>query len=183
MTVRAVGLRNANDPARRLALAWPMTSSPRLAMNALPRALPLVACLLLLTPSALAQGGAPSEAEMREALMARFEAMNAGLEDTRERCRRREFQGDPMMAMQCLAVMAAAGGDRELTYDLTNFQKIACEKATGQPGYICDYYSGITSNSPFMQGSMARLLGGGSMSQGRFVRTERGWLLVPATNG
>lgn len=138
----------------------------------------LLVALGLTAPCALAQGGAPTEAEMRDALLARFESLNAELRDIRERCQRGEFEGDPVMGIQCLSVMAAAGGDRELTYDLTEFQKVACEKADGQPGYVCDYYAAMTSNSPFMRGAMARIFEGGSIGQGRFVETEQGWLLL-----
>jgi hypothetical protein len=140
--------------------------------------------------------GEPSEAEMRAAYEGRLNAINAHAQATAQKCNKREYrqgQGDPMLAMECLAYAASApgasrggaarggvarGGVAAPQFQASYFRKIACEKAQGEPGYYCDYSAGMNSNlnaPPSMAGMMQR----GSVSQARFVKRESGWLMMP----
>lgn len=125
----------------------------------------------------------PTEREMREAVEAQLNNVNSGTNETADRCNKREYnsgQGDPVLAMQCLmfgvgAGTANAGRDvRAPQFAVTRFEKIACEKAQGKPGYVCDYvfgYGSNMSNSP-----TERITRNGSAAQGRFVKRDGRWL-------
>jgi hypothetical protein len=121
--------------------------------------------------------GEPSAADMLFAVKAKFDQINDELSSTFGRCQRREFQNDPLMAMQCLAVLAAGGGG-EFKVRMTRFEKLGCAGGLNRSGFICDYVLGFESNSPFMQGKMGELMGAGSVSQGRFLRVPGGWLFT-----
>ena len=121
----------------------------------------------------------PSEKEMHAAVAAKFAQINADLSTLAKRCERREFRNDPLLAMQCLTVCGAGGGSCSMSFELTRFEKLGCEKAEGQPGYVCDYVAGFSSNSPFAKGAMNRLTGGGDTGQGRFLWRNDGWMFLP----
>ncbi|MCY1295584.1 hypothetical protein D9M70_449310 [compost metagenome] len=82
--------------------------------------------------------------------------------------------------MQCLsAAMAGAGAHGGLQFQVNNFEKIACAKADGQPGYVCDYFIGMSSNSPQMGGAMGDMMRQGGAGQGRFIKRQDSWLFLP----
>ena len=103
----------------------------------------LLLCVgLAVAQTALAE---PSEAQMRAAIEAKFGNVNAGADETAQRCNNREYnrgQGDPVLAMQCLAYGIGGGvtnggrNARAPQFKLTRFEKIACEKAQGKAGRI-----------------------------------------------
>lgn len=126
--------------------------------------------------------GEPSEADMLAAYQRRLQGVNNYTRSTAEQCQRGEYkrgQGDPVLAMQCLAFGSTGAGGGAPAMKATQFRKIACEKAQGEPGYWCDYTAGIDMNMP-LPPSMANLMRGGSVSTARFVRTESGWLMMPS---
>ena len=131
--------------------------------------------------------GEPSEADMYDALNARLQGVNDEARRTAERCNNREFQkgqGDPVLAMQCLqfgvgvGVTQGAQGVLPPQFKVSRFQKIACEKAQGEAGYQCDYVAGFAGNLN-LPPSLGTLVKNGEMTQARFVRQDRGWLLIP----
>ncbi len=129
-------------------------------------------------------GGAsrePSEAQMRGAVEAKFAEANANFAATAQACRSGAYQNDPMLAMQCLTLCGASGGEScDLSFEITRFEKIACVPGSDQPGFVCDYEVGFATNSPFVSGSMAALMNANGPSQGRFLRQDDGkWLMLP----
>src|SRR5690606_38995124 len=102
--------------------------------------------------AAAAPGGEPGEADMLAAYERRLQGVNDYARSTTEQCQRGEYkrgQGDPALAMQCLAfVTMRAGRGGAPAMKATQFRKIACEKAQGEPGYWCDYTAGIDMNMP-----------------------------------
>jgi hypothetical protein len=124
--------------------------------------------------SGTAMEGEPTAEEMLFAVKAKFDQINDELSSTFGRCQRREFQNDPLMAMQCLTIIAAGGGG-EFKVRMTRFEKLGCALGLNRSGFICDYVLGFESNSPFLQGRMGELMGAGSVSQGRFLKLADGW--------
>lgn len=122
--------------------------------------------------------GEPTAEELLVAVKVQFDQINEELSTSFRRCQRGEFQNDPVMAMECLGMLAAGGGS-EFRMRLTRFEKLGCAGAVGQAGFICDYVLGFQSNSPFMQGRMEELMKAGSMSQGRFIKFDGGWQFTP----
>ena len=86
--------------------------------------------------------------------------------------------------MQCLQIAIAGGvtnGGRDVRapqFNITRFEKIACEKAQGKPGYLCDYVMGygsnMAANSPMLEGTMRN----GAVTQARFVKRDGGWIAL-----
>ncbi|MBZ0161667.1 MAG: hypothetical protein K8H74_03035 [Notoacmeibacter sp.] len=125
--------------------------------------------------STRAVDGEPTAKEMLLAVKDRFDQINEELSSSFGRCQRGEFQNDPIMAMECLAILGAGGGG-QFKIRLTQFEKLGCTDALIRTGFICDYVLGFEADSPFMHGRMAELMGAGSASQGRFLPIEGGWL-------
>lgn len=125
-----------------------------------------------------AMGGEPSEAQMRRALEGAFEEINANYRELGQSCERREFQDNPVMAIQCLQLCAAGGGKCELRFELTRFEKVACQKAYQEAGYVCDFVAAFETNSP-MASAMNAISGAGSTGQGRFVHDDGRWRYIP----
>ena len=121
----------------------------------------------------------PSEKEMRAAVRTKFDQINTNFRELGQKCNRREFRNDPFLAMQCLTLCTVGGGKCSTSIELTKFEKVGCEKAAGQPGYICDYVVGFSSNRPFAQGALNQLTGGSNLGQGRFLLREDEWMFLP----
>ncbi|MBX3600599.1 MAG: hypothetical protein KF863_08240 [Rubrivivax sp.] len=134
--------------------------------------------------AAAAASGEPSESDLYDAFNAQLQARNAAARDTAERCNNRQFQNDPVLAMQCLQYGLGVGttgggqGVRAPEFRISSFQKLGCEKAQGETGWRCDYAAGIAGNVQ-LPPSMAVLMGAGNHGQARFVRRGDGWLMIP----
>jgi hypothetical protein len=128
--------------------------------------------------------GEPSESDMYDAFNAVLQSRNAAARDTAERCNNRQFQNDPVLAMQCLQFGLGVGttgrgqGVRAPEFKVSSFQNLGCEKAQGETGWRCDYAAGIEGNVQ-LPPSIAELMGGGNHGQARFVRRGDGWLMIP----
>ncbi|MFN3522611.1 MAG: hypothetical protein ACK4YQ_10200 [Phenylobacterium sp.] len=120
----------------------------------------------------------PSERQMREAVEARFKDVNANLTALAESCRNRDFvrNDNPLQAMQCLQLCGAAGSEQcEVSFELTNFRKVACQKSAEQAGYVCDFEFGASSSSPVTQMALDAFVGRGGAGQGRFLLDDGRW--------
>lgn len=78
--------------------------------------------------------------------------------------------------------VGATGGTGRATVQVTRCEKVACEKASGQPGYLCDFVAGLDAQGLTLPPSYAGMLRQGDLGKGRFVETGDGWLFIP-TNG
>lgn len=145
------------------------------------RSIVLATCFLgLLSGSVQVRAQEPTEKEMCGALEAKFEAINEKLQQTRKLCEQRAYKNDPFLAMQCLAQYGASGGTGNMAVRITRCEKIACEKASSQAGYICDYVTGIDMpGNVAMNSSLGAMASNGGLGQGRFVQTKHGWLFIP----
>ncbi len=121
----------------------------------------------------------PTEKEMFTAVATKFDQINANYRAIGEKCERREFGNDPLLAMQCITICGAGGGKCNISFELTRFEKLACTEAREQPGYVCDFVVGFSSDSPFAKGAMNQLTGGGNSGQGRFIYNSNSWIFLP----
>ena len=127
--------------------------------------------------AALPAGSAePSARDMCMAIADQFDAVNDNLLAKKQVCESGGFRNQPLLAAECLVLCGGTGGTCNLSYTLTRFQKIACEKATGQPGFVCDYAIGISANNAQLEKMISNMLGAGQLTQSRFVKTANGWL-------
>ncbi|MDI5891835.1 SEL1-like repeat protein [Halomonas rhizosphaerae] len=123
------------------------------------------------------QTGGPTEEDLRVIYAAQTGAINKQQDDLRRRCENREFQrggGDPLMAMQCVVVMA--GG--QMQTGVRGVRLIGCEKAPGRPGWNCDWQVALDINSPGMPGSLNQMMGQWQACTGRLVRAGQKWQMV-----
>lgn len=125
-----------------------------------------------------AGAGEPSEGQMRGAIEATFKSVNGNLRALAASCRNRDFvrNDNPLQAMQCLQLCGAAGSERcEVSFELTNFRKVACQKSAEQAGYVCDFEFGASSSSPVTQMALDAFVGPGGAGQGRFIKDAGRW--------
>ena len=148
------------------------------------RMLALLVGGLAVAHAALAE---PSGPEMRAAIEAKLSNANAAADETAQRCNNREYnrgQGDPVLAMQCLMYGTGVGvtdGGRNVRapqFKLTYFEKIACEKAQGKAGYLCDYALGYGSNMASNSAIVEQTMRNGSTAQARFVKQGSRWIAL-----
>ncbi|MER2531362.1 MAG: hypothetical protein ABTR54_07115, partial [Candidatus Competibacter sp.] len=128
------------------------------------------------------RGNEPTRDEMLSALQAKFAAINQHYNDLLTKCEQRQFENDPIRAMQCLQLYIVKPSQGSLAFKIEEFEKIGCEPASGQPGFICDYVFAASANSPFMKGAIGEILGSGNLGQGRFVSQDNGWLFLPVNS-
>lgn len=128
--------------------------------------------------------GGPSESDMYDAFNDLLQAQNAQATSVAERCNNRDFQGDPVLAMQCLqfglGVGMTRGGQGVVApqFKISHFERLGCEKAQGETGFRCDYVAGIAGNVN-LPPSLDAVVKGGNVAQARFVKRGSGWLMLP----
>jgi len=113
---------------------------------------------------------------MYDAIKAMFDRVNDGNRQRYAACENREYRNNPLLAVQCLAQYGAGGGKGDWTYHITRFAKIACEKARGEAGYVCDYEIGFNSDNAYMGSVLGPMTAGGTHGQGRFIQYGTGWI-------
>ncbi|WP_341645365.1 hypothetical protein [Thauera sp. SDU_THAU2] len=120
---------------------------------------------------------------MLAAVQLQFDNVNEAAVERAKRCNNREFNrggGNPLLAIECLGEGLGGGGVtrdgniRPTEVSITTFRKIACEKAQGKAGYLCDYVLGFDTNAP--NNPTSRYTRVGANSQGRFVKQENRWI-------
>jgi hypothetical protein len=120
--------------------------------------------------------GAPSSRDVCMAVADQFDTLNGAVRSRGAACRSGgNLKNNPALAIQCIA-LCGGSTNCEFSMSLTRFQKIACEKAQGQPGFVCDYVVGFSSSNAAMADIFATIGASGSVTQGRFVRTASGWI-------
>ena len=122
----------------------------------------------------------PTEADLAAALKAGADAGNAKIKDIEAKCRSGAFRSgnDQALALMCLGGAMGTGGAGGIRKDITGFRKVACSRASGRPGWNCDYavrekVSGINVG-PTLGGMMNEP----TVQHGRFVFLDGRWVLI-----
>lgn len=119
----------------------------------------------------------PAANEMLVAMKREFDRLNSDLLQIYSKCQRSEFDGDPIMAVQCLGILAAGGGEA-FQVRLTRFEKLDCRAKQDGPGYLCEYVLGFEATSPFVHNFLSSLTISGSSGYGGFVPIGNEWVFV-----
>lgn len=122
----------------------------------------------------------PDEGEMYDAVKALLDNYNSGMKNTEASCRAGAYREDPVLALQCLAILGGSGGQGGIQVKITSFQRIGCEKASNRPGYICDCRSSLSASGLTLPPSLRGMMQG-QVSQFRFVWSGERWLALEAT--
>jgi hypothetical protein len=133
-------------------------------------------CKTLKADDVTAGSGEPSTRDMCMALADQYDGVNDTIRDRKAACERGDYKNNPALGMQCLGLCAGTFGTCDVSFSLTRFQKIACEKAQGKPGFVCDFVVRFSASNAQMQQMLATVGGSGSVTQGRFVKAAGGWI-------
>jgi hypothetical protein len=58
----------------------------------------------------------------------------------------------------------------------TSPRKLCCGRASGKPGFVCDYMIGVSGGITAAMGlSVAAMYGRGGAAQARFLKIKKGW--------
>lgn len=80
-------------------------------------------------------------------------------------------------AVVCLSMMMAGSAGADEPLRITKFEKLGCERASGKPGYVCDYLLATSGRVQQAGGAMlAQIAGRGGAVQARFLKTRDGWI-------
>ena len=124
--------------------------------------------------------GEPSESEMYDLVKQQFDNQAAKVRRMAEMCKNGSMnnKNDPAAGLLCLTGMfgSAAGGAEAMK--ITSFEKLGCERASGKPGYVCDYLVSMSGGAMRAMGpSMTAMFGDGNAAQARFLKTKSGWMV------
>ena len=131
-----------------------------------------------------ASPGEPTSQDMRDAVQAKIDAYNDSMKQKITACRNGQYDNNPLMAAQCLAVYAGgSNGKNDYMIKITKFKKIACAsaQAVGKAGYNCDYSITLSENTPALLGTLGLTTRSGGTTKGRFVRVEQNWTVITDT--
>ena len=128
------------------------------------------------------QDSEPSEADMRPLVNKAYTQINQDVQKIAEECRGAgAIIVNPMKALRCTSVCSFDPKEcKKLpTLEMTDFKKLACEKAVGQPGWVCDYEYGVASQSDFIMTMFKNVYGDTTRAQARFFKSDHGsWVMA-----
>lgn len=122
----------------------------------------------------------PTEKEMLAVFQASFDATNAEFKQKEAQCKSGAYRSnnDPALAMMCLAGALATGGRGGMSKSLTGFQKVACSRANGAPGWVCDYVIQQDVSGFNAPPSLKEMVKTPTIQHARFVYTNGQWIIV-----
>lgn len=121
--------------------------------------------------------GEPTESDMYDLIKQRLDNAAAEVRNMAAECKGGFNQNDPAKAMLCLAGGIGTHAGAGEAMKITRFEKLGCERASGKPGYLCDYLVATSGGAARGMGaSMERLIGRGGAGQARFLKTRDGWI-------
>ncbi len=129
-------------------------------------------------PSSRPGSREPTASEMYDLIQSKFNSIAENVKETQQDCSRGANPNDPVRSILCLGniFQSAAGAGEPMK--ITKFEKLGCERASGKPGYVCDYLLAYTGGATGAAGpTMAALVGRGGAAQGRFLKTSDGWVV------
>lgn len=127
--------------------------------------------LVVLTFGFAAAPAEPTEQDMRDAVQARVDGLNATLRSYELRCTPEEMRGNAVLAMICTVFVAPNRGQ---VLAIERLEKQRCEVAAEAPGYRCEYILRLSSNKPVFTGRFG-VHPNGSAS-GRFAYQDGRWV-------
>ncbi|HEY0954176.1 MAG TPA: hypothetical protein VGE36_05415 [Roseateles sp.] len=133
------------------------------------------------TAATTAGSGEPTAEEMYDALQAKLKqfAANTAELQTQGCGAVKNRSNNPMDAMACLAGSLANSHGGAQPMRISQFQKLACAPASGQPGWVCDYLMGFSGGMVTAMGTLGSMAASGQRSQSRFIRSGTGWISLP----
>lgn len=126
--------------------------------------------------------GEPSEEAMYDLLKARFDGEARRIQDIQDRCSKGRTGtgnplGDTMDAAMCLGMLPNKLMQTDQAVRIVSFRKLGCARASGKPGYVCDY---IAKTSHPMHQSMGSIIGSmmdsNGAGQARFLDAGDKWI-------
>jgi hypothetical protein len=122
----------------------------------------------------------PTEKEMLAVFQGSFDATNAEFKQKEAQCRNGAYKSsnDPALAMMCLAGALATGGRGGISKSLTGFRKVACSRASGAPGWVCDYVIQQDVSGFNAPPSVKEIVTTPTIQHARFVYTGGQWIIV-----
>lgn len=143
----------------------------------------LLVCGIFALSACAESNKAPTEAELQSAASKSYSKINEEVSKIADECR---GEGavivNPLKAMKCSSVCSFDPKEcRKLpTIEISDFKKLACVEAVGQPGWVCDYQYQVTSQSDFLLKMFKNLYGTETFAKGRFFKSDHGdWIMVP----
>lgn len=126
--------------------------------------------------------GEPTEEVMYDLLKSRFDSEAQKMKEINDRCASGRVgngnqMGNVMDAAMCLGMLPGKMMGTDQAIRIVSFRKLGCAKASGKPGYVCDYM--VKTSHPMNQsmgsiiGSMMDSKGAG---QGRFLDAGDSWI-------
>lgn len=124
----------------------------------------------------------PTEKEMLAVFKDSADATNSQFKAKEDQCKSGAYKtnNDPALAMMCLAGALASGGGSGggIRKNVTGFRKVACSRATGAAGWVCDYVIQMDVTGINAPPSLKEMVNTPTIQHGRFVYTGGQWILV-----
>ncbi len=129
----------------------------------------------------------PTEREMCRAVNDRLLRIVQDFADLKARCAQEPTSDNTVLERACRQTERPQGGVEAVRVIVRRFDKIACAKAQGKPGFFCDFRFSFSTNAPYIDDRIARLTGPGPDAQARFIeivdfdrerREDRQWTVV-----
>ena len=139
--------------------------------------------LLFFLSACSGQDRPPNSAQMKQAAGKTYLEINTEIQKIGDECRGKGgIIVNPILAMKCTSVCSFDPKDcKKLPLlEIEDFKKLACEKAVGQPGWICDYQYSVRSDSDLVMKMFQGVYGKETQAQARFFQTDgRQWVMAP----
>jgi hypothetical protein len=122
----------------------------------------------------------PTEADLAAALKAGADAGNERMKDLEAKCKSGAYRSgnDQALALLCLGNAMGTGGKGGIRRDITGFRKVACSRASGRPGWNCDYAIREKMSGVNVGPTLGGMMNEPTVQHGRFVYIDNRWVLI-----
>ena len=121
----------------------------------------------------------PTEKEMLAVFQGSADATNSEFKAREDQCKSGAYKNDPTLAMMCLAGAVATGGrGGGIRKSVTGFRKVACSRANGAAGWVCDYVIQQDVTGLATTPTVREMVNTPTIQHARFVYTGGQWIVV-----
>jgi hypothetical protein len=173
-------LRLRNNGVSNAVIEAMVDASPAPAPSAVSPAAPKAPAVAAANPASAPGDREPTEKEMLAVFQASFDASNSAFKAKEDQCKSGAYRNnnDPALAMMCLGGAIATGGRGGIRKSVTGFRKVACSRANGAAGWVCDYVIQMDVAGINATPSLKEMVTTPTIQHGRFVYTGGQWILV-----
>jgi hypothetical protein len=129
--------------------------------------------------SGMASPDEPTAEMMLQLVLQRVNGVNDGVGERERRCIARDFQNDPMLAIECMQLMTVTDGKGGFRVRLKSFSKLGCVPHGSNRQFECQFEASLDNNSSMYMGELGRIFSTPGVQKALLVHNaDDSWTMI-----